>query len=224
MSPNGIDVDFLLEFYNCLQQYLKKNWQFILVVGGGSAARSYQEAYTVLTKSRYGKNPDHEALDRIGIAATHLNAQFVRELFFLHAEDKIVVNPTAAPKYTRQVLVAGGWKPGFSTDYIAVELALQFSAAQIINLSNIEKICTGDPKKDPAAQALDTITWKEMLDLTGNTWAPGLNIPFDPIAARRAGEANLEVITAHGRNLENFCNILEQRNYIGTKIHNYKEE
>ncbi|MDD4333294.1 MAG: UMP kinase, partial [Patescibacteria group bacterium] len=48
-------------------------------------------------------------------------------------------------------------------------------------------------------------------------WSPGLNMPFDPIASRKAQELNLQVIIA-GKNLKNLKNILEDKKFKGTVI------
>jgi len=88
----------------------------------------------------------------------------------------------------------------------------------VINLSNIEKVYTGDPKKDPKATPLDSISWNDFRAMVGDKWAPGTNVPFDPIASRHAQGLDLTVICAAGRNLENLKNIVRGKDFIGTTI------
>jgi len=88
----------------------------------------------------------------------------------------------------------------------------------VINLANIEKIYTDDPKKDPNAKPIDSISWADFCEMTGDEWVPGKNIPFDPIASRHAAKIGLKVICAAGKNLANLKDILLGRPFIGTII------
>jgi len=88
----------------------------------------------------------------------------------------------------------------------------------VVNLSNIKKVYTADPKLDPEAQPLDHIGWSGFRTMVGDTWIPGSNVPFDPIAAKKASELGLQVITAEGRNLSNFKEILVAGEFEGTTI------
>ena len=99
--------------------------------------------------------------------------------------------------------MAAGWKPGFSTDNDAVVLAQRFSADTLVNLSNVAKVYSDDPKKNPAAKPMDRLSWKEMLGIVGGEWTPGKNTPFDPTAARAAAQSRIKVIFAEGRDLVN---------------------
>jgi uridylate kinase len=52
----------------------------------------------------------------------------------------------------------------------------------------------------------------------GDEWKPGKNVPFDPVASRRAAELSLQVIYAAGRDLENLGKILRGEPFLGTTI------
>ena len=54
--------------------------------------------------------------------------------------------------------------------------------------------------------------------MVGDTWSPGKNTPFDPIASREAQQAGITVICAGGRNIENTKAILDDKPFKGTKI------
>ena len=132
--------------------------------------------------------------------------------------DNIITDPTGHINFKGQVLVAAGWKPGFSTDNDAVILAERFLGKTIINLSNIAKVYTDDPKNNPDAKPLDTISWDEFKVLVGSTWVPGKNTPFDPVASKRASKLGMQVICADGRNIENTMAILNKKEFVGTVI------
>jgi len=183
------------------------------VTGGGAPARVYQKAYREIDAA-----PDDELLDWIGIAATRLNGSLVRAVFRQVCSDPVVTDPAEPAEFRGRVLVAAGWKPGFSSDFDAVLLAERFEARTVLNLSNISRVFTADPKVVPEAKPIDSMTWKEFRSLVGETWVPGKNAPFDPIAAMKAEEIGLTVIIACGRDLENTRAILEGRSFIGTTI------
>ena len=68
------------------------------------------------------------------------------------------------------------------------------NAAEVINMSNIDYVYTADPKKDPTAEKIEATTWSGFKKLVGDTWDPGMNIPFDPVASREAEAIGLRVI------------------------------
>ncbi len=213
--PDKVDSDFLLAFRVTILEYLERNPsnRLILVCGGGAPAREYQQAYrTVIPEA------DADVLDWIGIAATRLNAELLKQLFRDFCLEQVITDPTAVSVFPGRVLVAAGWKPGFSTDYDAVLLAERFQADTLLNLSNITKVYTGDPKVDPKAEPLDRLSWQEFQKLVGSTWKPGINVPFDPVATERAAQIKLRVIVAGGRNIDNLKKILYEQEFEGTVI------
>ncbi len=217
--PDDVDTDFLKSFDKALRGYLAEEPEsrLIFVCGGGATARKYQRAYRgILGEMQADEKP--EALDWIGIMATRLNAELMRQLFLDLCPQKTVTNPEEVHLFAGRVMVAAGWKPGFSTDYDAVILAEKFHARMVINLSNIEQAYTADPKVEPNARPIKRTTWSAFRKLVGDKWIPGINVPFDPVASRRAEEAGLTVVIANGRKLDNLLAILKGRDYIGTTI------
>jgi len=215
VAPEKVDDAFLKEFSVLISDLLAADdkRRFILVVGGGGPARAWQKAYRNISSSQ-----TDEQADWIGIMATRLNAQLVKAIMGEWCTQDVVTDPTRVEPLMGRVLVAAGWKPGFSTDYDAVLLAERFQANAVINLSNIEKVYTKDPKKNPDAKPLDKISWADFCSMTGDKWVPGKNIPFDPVASRHAAKLGLKVICAAGKNLPNLKSILLEEPFIGTTI------
>lgn len=221
--PETPDTDFLKKFVSMTSEWLSqdKSRRLILVVGGGGPARIYQGAYRDICSSlAQAQTADSSEQDWIGIMATRLNAQLLKASFGNLCQNAVVYNPTEDIDFKGQVLVAAGWKPGFSTDNDAVLLAEKFNADTVVNLSNIEKVYTDDPRKNPDATPIDNITWKDFRKMVGDEWVPGKNCPFDPIASKKSDELNLKVICAAGKNIENIKAILDDKDYIGTTIKN----
>jgi uridylate kinase len=215
VAPSEPDGEFLKAFAALLKAKLEADPEarFILVVGGGGPARSYQAAAKLAAPEARD-----ETLDWIGIMATRLNAQLVKAVFGELCPMEVVTDPGAVEIFTGRVMLAAGWKPGFSTDYDAVLLAERFQAGMVVNLSNIAKVYTADPKLDPGAKPLDDVGWADFKAIVGDEWKPGKNLPFDPIATKRAAELGLTVVCAAGRDLPNLERILDGEDFFGTKI------
>ncbi|WP_178843223.1 UMP kinase [uncultured Treponema sp.] len=218
VAPEGPDVEFVKKFVSLVKEYLSehKEDKLIFVVGGGGPARIYQNAFRSVTGTPSDGGTD--AADWIGIMATRLNAQFVKACFGDLCRESVVTDPTVAEEFNGSVLLAAGWKPGFSTDNDAVLLAEKFGAKTVVNLSNIEKVYTDDPRKNPDAAPIDEITWSDFRKIVGDEWTPGKNCPFDPIASKKAQSLGLTVICAGGKDLSNIKAILEDKDYTGTTI------
>ena len=215
VAPEAIDTEFLKEMRDFLISWLKEDEErkIILIIGGGAPARKYQKAYKGTEE-----NPSDEELDWIGIMATRLNAQLMKAVMGQWCQDPVVTDPTVVKSMKGRVLVAAGWKPGWSTDYDAVLLAETFGAHTILNLSNIKKVYTADPNLDVNARPLDEISWREYQKMCGEVWTPGTNTPFDPVATKKARELKLKVIAADGKDLHNLNKIFKDEEFVGTII------
>ena len=219
VAPDKPDFDFLDKFSKTIRNWLSQDSsrKLIMVIGGGAPARDYQNAYRKVCDLRK-KNINNDEADWIGIMATRLNAQLVKAVFEDLCPNPVVYDPTAVDDFRGQILVAAGWKPGFSTDNDAVVLAERFSGNLVVNLSNIAKVYTDDPKKNPEAKPIDSISWEDFIKIVGTEWVPGKNTPFDPIASQRAQKAGIKVICAAGKDIENLENILNGKDFKGTVI------
>lgn len=225
INPGEPDVKFLAEFSTEIRNWLKENPEkkLVLVAGGGAPARVYQQALKdILVESGEIVNTKQETLedgqDWLGIMATRINAQLVKEAFGDLCRDEVNTNPEGVVSLTGRILVGSGYLPGYSSDKDAVVLAKALQADTVINLSNIEKVYSDDPKKDPNAVPLDEISWKDYRAKVGNTWTPGMNTPFDPVASQLAEKYGIRVICAKGTNIENTMAILKGEEFVGTVI------
>ncbi len=216
VAPDAPDVAFIKSFHEAVTEYLAEDdqCQLVCIIGGGGPARQYQKAYRDITSGRGNAVQQ----DWIGIMATRLNAELLKGTFGNYCSEPVVTDPTSVTSFKGRILFAAGWKPGFSTDNDSVLLAENLGAFTVINLSNIAHVYSADPKKDPSAVPLESLTWTEMIKLVGDTWIPGRNVPFDPIATRKAAELGLTVITAEGRDIPNLKRILRDQSFRGTTI------
>ena len=207
------DADYLALFKDVIDRELKEGKTFFITTGGGNITRVYQNVFRGLES-----NPTSDALDWIGIAPTRLNAQLVRELFGDVAHKEVITNPTAIDADSA-VIVGGGWKPGWSTDYVAVAGAVTLGARKVINLTNVAYVYDKNPNVHDDAKKLEDISWDDYLSVIPNEWAPGLNTPFDPVASKLAKENNIEVAIVAGTNITALKNCIEGKDFEGTRIH-----
>ena len=210
--PNEIDINFLKKFKRFIERYVRFGFCFVIVVGGGSVARKYQKAAQkigALTR---------DDLDWLGIHATRLNAHLLRTVFKRIAHSHVVTDPTKKEGGNYSVIIASGWKPGWSTDYDSVLLAKTFGAKTILNLSNISYVYSRDPKKNKNAKPLKNLLWKDFRKIVGNRWDPGANLPFDPVASKLAERFKFRVIILNGKNLKNVSQCIAGKSFIGTEI------
>jgi uridylate kinase len=207
--PDAIDAEFLQSFRSAVKDYLNK-YKFVLIVGGGKTARNYQNS------ARELGDLHNEDLDWIGIHATRLNAQLLKSIFRDVAYPKVIKDPTQKVNFDN-VLIAAGWKPGFSTDYDAVVLAEVLGAKTVVNMTNIDYLYTKNPKEHKDAVRILSIDWKGFQKIVGTKWSPGLNVPFDPIATKKAKQLGLKLILI-GKNASNFRNFLAGRKFKGSVV------
>ena len=214
--PNGgIDTKFLQELNTFIREQLAKhkNRQFFLVIGGGVIARHYRDAGRAVV----GHELSRDDMDYLGIHATKLNAHLVRTIFKDVAHPYILKHYEIIRKVTEPVVVAAGWKPGWSTDYCAILLCEDYDMRTVINLSNVPQVYDDDPKKNNNAKAIEKISWQEFRKLVGDEWKPGMNAPFDPVAAKRAEEIGVKVVVM-GSDFKNAEQYLEGKEFVGTVI------
>jgi uridylate kinase len=211
--PSFIDTQYLVSFKEFINRRIAQGDRFILTVGGGKTARNYQAAAEEVS------GVDDEERDWLGIHATRLNAHLLRTIFKEQAHPLIAKDfDKPLPDFSEPILVGAGWKPGWSTDYIAVLLAERYQAQRVLNLSNIDYVYAEDPRENPEAQRFEQISWGDFRKIVGNEWTPGLSAPFDPIASQKAEELKLSVAILNGRNIENIEAYLTGQPFQGTVI------
>ncbi|MDP3996191.1 MAG: UMP kinase [bacterium] len=209
---DGLDVPFVKGFVDLIKRRVNNGEKFAIITGGGTMSREYQTALKEISKN------SEEELDWMGIYATRMNAEFVRLSFGELADEQIIPEPFGFKEIKKGVAVGGGFKPGRSSDFSAVVIAENIGAKKVINLSNIDYVYDSDPKVNPDAKKVEKISWSDFLAILPPTWTPGANVPFDPVAAKRAENAKLQVIIMNGKNLTNLESCLDGREFAGTTV------
>ena len=212
VMPDAIDTAFVSELRATIQERIAAGERFVLIIGGGKVCRRYQEAARTLGAD------SQEAQDWVGIYATRLNAELVRVAFGSDAHHELVLDPEVLPSVTAPIAVGAGWKPGHSTDFDAVLMAEKSGAKRIVNLSNIDYVYDKDPQQFPDAKRIEQANWKEFRAILPKEWTPGVNVPFDPVAAKHAEALGLKVVIMNGKPLSNLKNYLTGGVFKGSVI------
>lgn len=213
--PDDIDTDFLSSFKTLITEEIDAGKRFCLICGGGKTARRYQDAAESVSA------PTDEDLDWLGIHSTRLNGHLVRTIFHDIAHPVMITNPDEVLDVPKEspLIIASGYRPGASTDLRAVQIAKHTHAQKIINLSNIDYAYTSDPREDEHAEKIESISWTDFRALIPSEWDPGLSSPFDPIAAREAAAAGIEVAIINGSKLSEVEKYMRGEDFIGTRIY-----
>jgi len=213
VCPDDINVSYLKEFYSFVLEEISKGKRFIFVVGGGGPARKYQKAAHEIAELT------DEDKDWIGVHATRLNAHLLRTIFRKEAHPVLFEERHKMKDFEgHSIIIGAGWRPGWSTDFVAVQIAADFKVKQAIILGKPEHVYDKDHQLFDDAKPIEELNWTEYLKLIPNEWKPGIHAPVDPVAAKLAQQENLEVVVASGKDLNNFRNILEGKQFKGTII------
>ena len=211
ICPDGFDFNFLRKFRIVVEKYIKRGFKFAIICGGGKLARNFQQ---VASESRKLSNKE---LDWLGIYATKINAHLLKSVFSNNVDENIISNPNLKIKFKKSIIIASGWLPGWSTDYDAVLLAKNLGIKEITNMSNVDYVYDKDPKKNKSAKKIKKMSWQDYSKLISHKWHAGMNVPFDPVAAKEAQKSGMKVYII-GRDLRNLENLLDEKAFRGTTI------
>lgn len=213
---NKIHTDYLKHLRQFIKNNIAEGARFVLVIGGGAIARNYQHAAAHISNVK-----DHEK-DWIGIHATRLNAHLLRTIFYDTAYPVILDNPekpiSSKDRARYALFIAAGWRPGWSTDYIAMRLARRFGQNEVLIATKIPYVYNKDVGIHKDAKPLKTISWEHYLRLVGTNWYPGMKSPVDPVAALYAKKYGMSAVVLRGTNFDNFSKYLKGASADGTYI------
>lgn len=212
-----IQVDYLRRFRHFIEERIIGGSKFIIIIGGGATARNYQNAAESVA------DLTDEDKDWLGTHSTRLNAHLLRTIFYNHAYPVVLDSPykpiskSNLRKYN--LFIASGWKPGWSTDYIAFLLAKRFKSKNILVATKAPYVYDGDISINKKAKQIKKLSWIEYKKLLpSDKWIPGMKAPVDPIATEFATKNKLSCILFRGTNIENFKRVLDNKKFQGTII------
>ena len=167
-SEEGIiDFAFASEVAKQIKRCTDEGVSFGIVIGGGNIWRGA------------GKTIDRTRADHMGMLATVINSLAMQSVLEnegvpTRTMTALQMNQIAEP-YIRNkavshmekgrvvIIACGTGNPYFSTDTAAVLRAAEIGADVVLFAKNIDGVYTADPKKDPAARKLDSMTYDDII-------------------------------------------------------------
>jgi len=190
----------------------KDGHQLVVVIGGGSTCRLYQG----IAKEN---GADNVVLDRIGIAATHLNALTLVGCLGEESFPTTFRKPEEVKQnFGEKIVVCGGDLPGRSTDYDAVLFAETIKADLLINATNIDGVYEKDPKNFPKAKKFKKLTFKQFEEIiTNNVQKPGEYRLFDLLGAQLLRKIKIKMVIINGNDPKEIVRVVEGK-HNGTVV------
>jgi uridylate kinase len=221
LAPAQPDPTFLAKVAEHLKAWSKER-QLLVVVGGGHPARQYIHAARAASVAE-------DLLDRIGIQATRLNAQTLACILHRFGANVNLEIPTTVAQALRfaeqhDLVVMGGTEPGHSTDYVAVQLAVDGKCARFVNATNVDGVYTRDPNKHKDARFKESLTFEDLLGIIEEReWtaagAPGV---LDGPATLLLATNGVPSCIAKGDDLANLGQAIAGKAFRGTRVEGSK--
>jgi len=206
------NAELIAKLANSVDRLSGEGYKIVLVAGGGKTARNYVEAAEQFNANKF-------ELDKIGIAATRLNAQLLINALQNPGNEVLTKVEDAAKVLDEgKVPVFGGLIPSFTTDAVAALIA-EYLDATFINLTNVEGIYSSDPRKNTGAELLQEISYEKLVEMIVKKGSkPGQNIVLDLPCCLILQRSNLNGLVLNGNNIENFERAVRGKQFNGTVI------
>jgi uridylate kinase len=201
------------EYAEVIRQLIDKDHKLVIVVGGGVFANTLVNECAKLVT-------DRESLDRLGIAATWINAQVMITALGEIAHHYPIMKLEDLLKWWEQekLLVVGGLQPGQSTNAVAACIAELRTGTIIVNVTNVDGVYDREPKRFSSAKLLPEVTVSELRKIIDPLSSkPGTYPLFDKRALDIVERANIEVWFVNGKNPKNILRAVENKE-VGTRL------
>lgn len=214
VAPEEPNVNLIQEIAKTVHALKSKNYDVLIVTGGGGPARMYMGA-----AQKFGA--PHVELDKIGIDVTRLHARMLISALGEIAEQDPMTTVEAAVRaaFKNKVPVMGGTTPGQTTDAVAAMLAKASGSQLLIFFSDVDGVYTADPKRDPKAKKIERMTTRELGKRFATVKAePGMKTIIDPIAAKLIERSKFKTLVMGAHEIKRLPEILEGAGHSGTTI------
>ena len=167
----GVDPDVLADVAKQIHAVVREGVQIAIVVGGGNFFRGAELSERGMERSR---------ADYMGMLGTVMNCLALQDFLEKEGVDTrvqtaITMGQVAEPYVPRRairhlekgrvvIFGAGAGMPFFTTDTVAAQRALEIHADEVLVAKNgVDGVYSADPKKDPSAVKLESITYQDAL-------------------------------------------------------------
>jgi uridylate kinase len=169
--PSGIDPEIVRGIAEQVRDIHGLGVQVAVVIGGGNIYRGLSAA---------GEGIDRVTGDYMGMLATVINAlalQDALEKLQVHTRvlSALEIRQVAEPYIRRRamrhlekgrviIIAAGTGNPYFTTDSAAALRAMEVKAEVILKATQVDGVYSADPRKDPKAVKIESISYLEVLE------------------------------------------------------------
>lgn len=156
----GMDNVKILKDYASFLVKISKNYQPLVVAGGGNIARHY------ITHAR-SSGADESSLDELGIEISRLNAK----LLIYALKNKAYPHPPTTLQEVRHafdsglIVITGGLHPGQSTNGTAALIAEKIHADEFLNATDVDGVYDMDPNKFKKAKKFKRIELRHLRNM-----------------------------------------------------------
>jgi uridylate kinase len=210
--PDKVNYNYLKRFREIVLKH-KRDFNFVIVCGGGSLAREYISAI----KKEMG---DDKLQSLAGIAATRVNARFLSYFFGYYPESGVPRTVKTVEKYLSKdgIVFCGAleYDEDQTSDTVAAILARRFKG-DFVNLTNVKGLYDKDPKKYKDAEFIPQISWKDFDEIVqGMDFKPGQHFVLDQGASKIIKKSRIP--THIIQDLKEFDKFLSWQSFVGTTI------
>jgi len=215
-KKTGLDFGVMRNVCEVIKKCVALGVEFGIVVGGGNFWRGIKDGEGKIERTR---------ADHMGMMATVMNCLALADVLEqldvpVRVQTALSISAVAEPyirlradrhlKKGRVVIFGcGTGHPFFSTDTAAVLRAAEIGADVILLAKNVDGVYTADPKLDPSAKKLDSISYSDML-------AQRLMV-MDTTATSLSMDNEIPVILFALKDPENILRVVTGEK-IGTKV------
>ena len=211
LIPGNNDSEYISRLAGMLSS-VKDEVQLAVVCGGGRTARYYATTGRELGGDTY-------QLDIMGIAATRLNAQLLGvALGDMPERVPETASETAEASEPGRIVVMGGTEPGHTTDAVAMMVAREMGADRVVNATAVDAVYTADPRKDPTAEKIPSMTIERLGELVYKEHDASASSVFDPLGVQIARESRIDISMVDGRNVEELRKAILGQPFDGTFV------
>jgi uridylate kinase len=215
MIVGGVNWGLVHAFVGLCQELCESDFTVAVIVGGGDAARKHIK--DVKENAGGEKEIPVDQLDHVGIALTKANAA---ELLA-----SLINRDVCAKHYSRTieeldegfVYVRGGTEPGHTTDFVAVQAAIHLGTNVVINISKRPGLHPGGPENFNISKIVKEQSLSGYISDFDQEHVAGVEVPFDPEAAKLAKENNITVVLV-GPDVENVRKVIDGEEFTGTVL------
>ncbi|WP_084075704.1 UMP kinase [Demequina sp. NBRC 110052] len=168
----GVDPDVIARVAQEIAAAVREGVQVAIVVGGGNFFRGAELSQRGMERAR---------ADYMGMLGTVMNALALQDFLeqagvATRVQTAITMGQVAEPyiplrairhleKGRVVIFAAGAGMPYFSTDTVSVQRALEVRCDEVIMGKNgVDAVYTADPRKDPQAERLEHVTYRQALE------------------------------------------------------------